>query len=219
MRFEFTLTGESALLMHLDDVEWADEVDAWRLDPQNTKKKGEKSGDDRRPAWTWIGYCYNDGQNLALLGANLSACFKKAGARVPLGRQKTFKELAVSGILIRSEYLAFTNNGKPVPFAPIAALMEQPNFRDHAAAAEAMGFRLFVKRASVGSSKHVRVRPRFENWAVRGELEVTTHEITADILDSIFAQAGRIGLGDWRPGSPKSPGPFGMFTHKLKAIK
>lgn len=219
MRYEFTLTGQTALLMHQDDVEWADTVKEWLLDPENTKKKGENSGDDRRPAWVWIGYCYHDGANLVIPSANLTANFKKAGARVPMGRQKTCKELAVSGIFFESEFMAFFNAGKPIPSKPIRDLLDVSEFRAHAEAAAKMGFKLFVKRASVGMSKHVRVRPRFEEWSVKGTLEVTAHEITEDVLNLIFTQAGRIGLGDWRPGSPKSPGPFGMFTHKLKAIK
>lgn len=219
MRYEFVLTGKTALLMHFDDVEWADVVDAWRLNPDNSKKAGEKSGDDRRPSWAWTGYCYHDGKHLAIPGANLSSCFKKAGARVPLGRQKTFKELAVSGILIEQEFLTFTNHGKQVPVAPILALRDVADFRLHAEAATKQGYKLFVKRAAVGQSKHVRVRPRFEEWALRGTLETIAHEINGDVLDSIFAQAGRVGLGDWRPGSPKSPGPFGMFDAKVKPLK
>jgi hypothetical protein len=219
MRYEFTLTGKTAMLMHFDDVEWADVVKGWILDPENSKKKGENSGDDRRPAWTWIGYCYTDGKNLAIPGANLSSCFKKAGARVPLGRQKSFKELAVSGILIEQEFLSFTNAGKAIPLAPVAALCDEPEFRKHAEAAAKLGFKLFVKRAAVGQAKHVRVRPRFEHWAVRGTLETTAHEISTEVLESIFTQAGRVGLGDWRPGSPKSPGPFGMFDAKIKLLK
>ncbi len=219
MRYEFTLTGTRPMLMHFDDVEWADEIDAWRLDPENTKKKGEKSGDDRRPAHTWIGYLYHDTKHIVIPGANLTSCLKKAGARVPMGRQKTFKELAVSGIFIEDEFLTFTNDGKQLPIAPIHKLRDVPTFKDHAAAVTAMGFKLDVRRAAVGQSKHVRVRPRFERWAARGVLEVTAHEISADILQSIFDQAGRVGLGDWRPGSPKSPGPFGMFEAKVKAIK
>lgn len=219
MRFEFTLTGTRAMLMHFDDVEWADEISEWRLDPNNTKQKGEKSGDDRRPAHTWIGYLYHDTKNVVVPSANLTSCLKKAGARVPMARQKTFKELAVSGIFLEDEFLRFTNAGKVIPVAPIHALAENRNFKEHVAAAKQMGFKLDVRRAAVGASKHVRVRPRFESWAVSGTLEVTAAEITADVLQSIFEQAGRVGLGDWRPGSPKSPGPFGMFEAKVKGIK
>lgn len=220
MRFEFTLTGTSALLMHFDDVEWADDIDAWRLDPDNAKKAGEKSGDDRRPAWTWVGYCYKDEKNnLAIPGVNLLSNFKKAGSRVPLKGTKTFKEIAVSGIFIEQEYLAFTNGGKQVPFGPLAKLVEnETNFRAHVTLAESLGFKLFVKRAKIGAAKHVRVRPRFDRWTASGTLEVLDDRITPDILEKIFQQAGRIGLGDWRPGSPQSPGPFGMFTSKLKKV-
>lgn len=219
MRYEFTLTGKTALLMHFDDVEWSDEMGSWRLDPGNAKKKGESSGDDRRPAWTWTGYCYSDGTNLAIPGANLTACLKKAGSRVPLGRMRTFKELAVSGIFIEQEFLSFTNRGKPVSATAIRAMEGEPDFRDHVEFALKHGFKLFVKRAAVGTAKHVRVRPRFDLWAASGTLEVTSDQITSDALHAIFDQAGRVGLGDWRPGAPKSPGPFGMFEAKLKAIK
>lgn len=218
-RYEFTLTGKSAMLMHYDDVEWSDTVNEWVYDPTNTKKKGETSGDDRRPAWKWIGYCYHDGGHLAIPGTNFTACLKKAGSRVPMGQKKTLKELAVSGILIEDEYLKFFNGGKQIPHKPIWELRQVNDFHEHVDAVAKMGFKLFVKRAPIGMGKHVRVRPRFDEWAVKGTLEVTAHEITADVLDSLFAQAGRVGLGDWRPGSPKSPGPFGMFTHKLKGIK
>jgi hypothetical protein len=220
MRYEFVLTGRTALLMHSDDVTWADEIDAWRLDSANAKKKGEKSGDDRRPAWTWLGYTYRDGGGLMVIpGASLTSCLKRAGSRVPFGRNKTFKELAVSGIFIEQEFLAFANGGKPVPFGPLAKLHGNTTFKDHLAAVEKAGFKLFVKRAAVGASKHVRVRPRFDEWAVTGSLEVTTDQIDDGNLRDIFAQAGRVGLGDWRPGSPKSPGPFGMFEATLKRIK
>lgn len=218
MRYEFTLVGLSALLMHFDDVEWADDIRDWRLDPANAKKKGEQSGDDRRPAHTWTGYCYHDGEHLTIPSFNLSSCLKKAGSRVPMGRQKTHKELAVSGIFIEHEFLRFTNDGKQVPVASVHSLKSEPNFRAHAAAVIELGFKLDVRRVTVGTSKHVRVRPRFESWAASGTLEVTAQEITDEVLRSIFQQAGRVGLGDWRPGSPKSPGPFGMFEAKLKKV-
>ncbi len=74
-----------------------------------------------------------------------------------------------------------------------------------------------MKRAKVGTTKHVRVRPRFENWTVRGELEVIAAELPFDIMEEIFNIAGRVGLSDWRPGC-KTPGAFGMFAAKLKKI-
>jgi hypothetical protein len=44
--------------------------------------------------------------------------------------------------------------------------------------------------------------------------------ITEQILKTIFDAAGRyIGLSDWRPKSPKSPGQFGLFTSEVHIIK
>lgn len=52
-------TGLTPLLMHSDDVEWSDSIKAWRDDPAN--KRFKVAGDDRSPAWTWIGYLWHDG--------------------------------------------------------------------------------------------------------------------------------------------------------------
>jgi len=219
MRFEFTLTGKTALLMHSDDVEWSDEMSAWRIDSANAKKKGESSGDDRRPAWTWVGYCYHDGAHIAIPSSNLQSCMSKAGARVPLGRQKTFKEIAVSGLFFEDEYLTFTNGGKAIPVGPVHTLKDVGEFGKHKKTVDAMGFRLDIRRACVGQSKHVRVRPRFDEWAASGVVEVTDERIDAVVLNDLFTQAGRCGLGDWRPSAPKKPGVFGMFSHTLKKAK
>lgn len=219
MRFEFTLTGKTALLMHFDDVEWADEMTSWRLNAENAKKKGESSGDDRRPAWTWTGYCYHDGEHIAMPSFCVSPCMSKAGSRVPRGRMQTFKEIAVSGLFFEDEYLRFTNDGKQIPVPPVHALRGEKEFAKHKAAVRKMGFDVDVRRVSVGTSKHVRCRPRFNLWAATGIVEVTDERISPEVLESIFEQAGRCGLGDWRPSAPKKPGTFGMFTHKLKRIK
>jgi hypothetical protein len=107
-------------------------------------------------------------------------------------------------------------NGKPVPFAPIADLMTEKSFTAHREAVAGMGFALFTKRAKIGQSKHIRVRPRFESWSVSGQLVVTDEQITDDVMVSIFKAAGQYkGLCDWRPGS-KTPGTFGMFTAEAR---
>ena len=69
-------------------------------------------------------------------------------------------------------------------------------------------------------AKHVRVRARFETWQVTGVLglDESLPELTFDVVQQIFALAGRVGLLDWRPGSPKSPGPYGMFTAEVKKL-
>lgn len=216
--YEFVLMGVSAMLQHQDDVEWADELTRWRGDPKNAKQKGQNSGDDRRPAFSWIGYLHHDGQHIAIPVMMLQSCLRKAGGRVTLQGQKTFKELSVSGLFFQTEYLKFTNDGKQIPIAPIQKLKDEPDFVQHVSAVRKMGFELYVKRAAVGAAKHVRVRPRFNKWKIEGVLEVMDQRITEEALKSIFREAQRVGLGDWRPGSPKSPGVFGMFESKIKRI-
>ena len=90
-------------------------------------------------------------------------------------------------------------------------------FKEQFDAVEKMGFALKVKRATVGTSKHVRVRAMFKTWTVSGIIQVSEPAITKEILQNMFRIAGRyVGLMDWRPGS-KTPGPYGTFEAALKA--
>ena len=63
------IIGKTPLLMHHDNIEWADYMDTWKNDPGN--KKTSKAGDDRSPAWRWLGCCYHDGKRLAIPQANI----------------------------------------------------------------------------------------------------------------------------------------------------
>jgi hypothetical protein len=215
---EFVLEGTTPLLMHQDDVELSDQLAEWRKASEN--KKISVKGDDRSPAWTWQTYLYQDGTNLVIPSDNVMACLRFAGATVTLKGMKTFKESTQSGILLASEFCEFRCGGKQIPIKPILAMKNKP-FKEQADAARAMGFSLFMKRAKVGTAKHVRVRAMFPaGWTVRGTLEVAefASEITWEILSEIFKASGRAGIGDWRPSSQKSPGRFGMFVAKLKRL-
>lgn len=216
MRYELTLEGRTPLLFHYDDVEWSDVLKEWREDPKN--RNITRRGDDRSPGFTWLGYCYHDGQHIALPADNLSKCLQQAGARVILKGMKTFKELAASGIWFEEEFFPLLIDGKPIPMAPFEKLRNETDFTEHLAAAKRAGFRLWPKRAPIGQSKHVRVRPRFETWAAATTIDVTAKEITREVLGQILDEAGRIGVGSWRPGG-KTPGRFGMFTATFKAAK
>jgi len=92
----------------------------------------------------------------------------------------------------------------------VVALADLP-FDKQSDSVRKLGFRLFLKRAKIGTSKHVRVRPRFDSWSVRGEIETLAPELTFEVVSQLFQLAGRVGLCDWRPGC-KTPGPFGMFA-------
>lgn len=215
MLVNFELTGQFPLLMHADDIMRQDALTAWRKASEN--KNVSVPGDDRSPAWTWQTYLYSDGEHVAMQSENIMCCLRSAGAQIILKKQKTFKELTQSGILIAGEFCDFLVKGKKVPIATIAA-MKHLSFTEQNAAVEKLGFGLWAKRARIGQAKHVRVRPRFNSWTVRGTLQVVAKEITFEVLQQLFEIAGRVGIGDWRPGC-KTPGSFGMFTTKLEIAK
>jgi len=215
MRVEFELVGDMPLLMHWDNIEGGDLLKEWRQDTAN--KNISVPGDDRSPPWTWHTYCYNDGEVVTIPQDNVMGALLYGGTQKILKKQKTFKELSQSGILMDTEQLEFVYgpDDRKLEMATLLNMRDEP-FKVQADAAQDLGFRLFVKRAKIGQSKHVRVRPRFEQWKVRGALTVMVKDITLAVLEEIFGYAGRGGLCDWRPSSPKRPGPYGMFTTKLK---
>jgi hypothetical protein len=215
-RYKFVLTGLTDLLLHADDIDWADHMGEWRNNPAN--RNLSKPGDDRSPGFSWIGSLTHDGERVAIPSEYLTSCFKTAGARVKLSGRKTMKEGAVSAVWIDQEFLPLLVDGKEIPVEPIFALKEEVSYAAHVAAVKKMGFELFKKRATIGKAKHIRVRPRFERWSVEGTLEVTAREVTAEILDALLFEAGRVGIGDWRPGG-KTPGRFGMFDAEVKKAK
>ncbi len=210
-RFNFVLTGITPLLMHCDDPERADQLTAWRKDPGN--KNTSVAGDDRSPTWTWQTYLYTDGKHVVVPSDNLMVAIRDAGASIILKRQTTYKRATQTGLLIETPNLLLETPHGAVPTAEIEALPSDAGMDQQIALAERLGFSLFIKRAKVGTSKHVRVRPRFDEWSLRGSILATGSEFTLDIVQQLFAIAGiQKGLCDWRPSSPKSPGPFGRFN-------
>ncbi len=220
MQYEFTLTGHQPILFHADDVMASDMLNAWRKDSKN--KGMSTPGDDRTPAWTWQLYLYTDPEsgNIAIPAENVMPCLRKAATAIPKTKGKgTFKQESQSGLLITTEFCEFKNHGKAISMATIAALRNQ-SFTEQFEAVKKLGFELKVKRAKVGSAKHVRVRAMFRRWEVKGKLDVSSQIVTLDVLQEMFEIAGKqVGLLDWRPGSPQSPGPYGMFNASVKAIK
>ena len=220
-RYQVTITGVSALLLHHDNIDFADALKAWRQDPANKKLIAGGAGDDRSPAFSWLGCLYEHDGHIVVPGDNIMRCLMEGGAQVPVpgGKNgKTFKAQTQSGILIEEEGWPVLVDGKPIPLSKIEPLRDEMDFAVHKETAVELGFDLFVKRAKVGTSKHIRVRPRFARWQLRGHAMVTDEQITTDVLRSIFEYAGLYkGLGDWRPSS-KTPGPYGRFTAEVKTV-
>ena len=216
--YEVTIIGKTPLLMHQDNIEWADFMTDWQLDPMN--KATSKAGDDRTPAWRWIGCVYHDGNVVGMPQANLMRSVMEGGSMIPVGKgQKTFKAQTQSGMMsVDTFWPLTTNTGAHVRWADVEAFKDVASFAEHKKLAGDYGFALLVKRAKIGASKHVRVRPVFDaGWKLTGRIAVWDEQITTDVLRNIFEYAGRYkGIGDWRPSSPKSPGPYGTFEAVIK---
>lgn len=216
VKYSFILKGLMPLLMHAIDIDAEDEVKRWQQDPKN--KSISVAGDDRSPPWKWATYTYSDGKNLVMPAENIMACLMGGGKQMILKRQKTYKEITQSGLLVNGEHCQFFNHGKPVSFTAITAMKNDgDDFSTQAEKAKKMGFLLHGKRVRVGTSKHIRIRPKFDEWSVQGEIYVLVPEITQPILQQLFDLAGRQGLCDWRPSS-KTPGPYGQFSAVVEKI-
>ena len=210
--YHVTMIGKSPLLMHWDNIEGADALRAWREDPAN--KKLSVAGDDRSPAFTWMNALYNDGRFIHLPADNLARCLMEGGAQVPVPgakNGKTFKSQSQSGMMPGESAWPLLIDGQPIPMSDLLHLQHELDFSVHQEAAKALGFSLFVKRAKIGQSKHVRVRPRFDTWSAQGTIVVWDEQITRQVLFDILKFGGMYkGLGDWRPGG-RTPGPYGRF--------
>jgi len=217
-RAEFVLTGVTPLLMHADDVDANDILTGWRKDPKN--KSQSTPGDDRSPPWTWQTYWYLDDEGcMTIPSDNMLSCLCYAGGKIPLKKQETLKRLVASGIQMPSDFLEFRTNGEKVNVESFVNNRDE-EFTAQLKRAKEMGFDLDKRRVTVGTAKHVRIRPKFKNWTLSGELILSSSEFTEDRLKQLFEIAGTAGgLGDWRPSAPKKPGRYGMFEAKVRILK
>ena len=209
--YKIEMTGVTPLLLHKDNIQWGERVKAWSKNPANKPKS--VAGDDRTPAWTWLGYCYDANGQIVIDADNIMAMLRDAGKKCPAPTGKgTLKAQTQSGIIVNEIGWPVISTAGVVDYKALMALKEEEDFSKHEEAATAAGFELFVKRAKIGASKHVRVRPRFNAWEASGSVIVVDDTITTRVLQNLFTVAGTfVGVGDWRPGSPAS-GRFGQFT-------
>jgi hypothetical protein len=205
--------------MHNDNLKWQDMLKEYQRDPAN--KKMSVAGDDRTPAFTWIGYLYFDSGVVCMPSDNLMTMLREGGAKCPTGKKgATFKRQTQSGIIVDQAAWPLIGSKGAVKMADINAIKESVDFAEHEEMARELGFELFVKRAKICQNKHVRVRPRFDQWSCSGTVTVFDDEITTDVLKNILVYAGTFsGIGDWRPSSPKAPGPWGKFSSTVKMVK
>lgn len=218
-QYRVTLAGISPMLMHADNLDWADAMKAWLREADN--KANSDAGDDRTPGFKWIGNLYHNDGVVALPSDNIMTMLREGGAKTPTGKGKgSFKRQTQSGLIVDQIAWPVLVNGKEISMAPIEELKTEKDFSIHQSSISKIGFELFVKRVRMpNGSKHVRVRPLFRSWEVTGSITVLDETITGEILGRILSYGGALaGLCDWRPSSPKSPGPFGKFEAQIEEI-
>ena len=220
-QYQVTLTGLTPLIMHSDNIASTEKILKWQKDPVN--KELSSSGDDRSPAWTWLGYAYHDTKWFGIPADNLMTMMREGGAKVKAKGKETYKKQTQSGLLIDQSQWDLRVNDTAIEVAPIFnTLMGNTDFSEHLDIAEKNGFELLVKRAKVGQAKHMRVRPLFRNWTALGTFTVIDEKqsgLAKKIIEKILQQAGSfVGLCDWRPSSKVSSGSFGKFSSVIKKV-
>lgn len=211
-KYKFSIQGTNSIILHNNNIEERDRIEALRK-----KMKGGKPGDDRSPPESWKGYVYTSSEtgNVCIPSENLLTMFRQGGVKVKVSGKETLKTHSQRILLDAMDYdLKVGAGGNTIAKADIDEITGE--FGEHCAAVRDLGFRLLQKPCKVGTSSHIRVRPIFEPWSITGGLEVDQEDdnvLSLTALRDLFAACGRlIGLGDWRPGSPNSPGQYGRFT-------
>lgn len=209
---EVTFTGVTPLIMHPVNIPFADMLKVWQKNPSNREE--QVKGDDRVPAWTWIGSCYHDGQFIGIPSDCIMAVLRGGGAHVATGKgNKTFKKQSQSGLVVMEPFWTLTTaEGHTIPWGSVEPLMQEKSFEKHVIEAKKLGIDLFIKRVPLNNtSRVIRVRPMFaKGWKISGTIGIMDETITDQVFQDIIMMAGNAcGFGDWRPSAPKSPGPFG----------
>lgn len=221
MRFEFTLNGLCPLLMNYRNIDFEDDLAAWIGDKANAGMS--KPGDDRTPSWTWQGRVYTNGVKIAFPQDNIMSCLKAAGSKIP-AKRGNYSKATQAFLMVTDEHCEFVGAKGEILCADYKKFTNEPFSRQRDLVTD-LGFSLMTKNCVNPSTRkaNVRVRPRFDRWAIRGMIDVRdTNQISPDRLREIFDVAGNmIGLGDWRPGpGPRiTPGPYGRFEAKLRQLK
>ena len=112
-RYQVTITGDTPLLMHSDNLAFGEKIIAWRKEPAN--KELSQAGDDRSPAWTWISYLYHDGKEIGIPSDNLMTVLREGGAKVLSKGKESYKKQTQSGIMIDQQQFRLLIKGNVIP--------------------------------------------------------------------------------------------------------
>lgn len=178
MKVKLTLTSSSALLMHAARL--SDPLDPATKALKVVSAKRTKTDDDHEEMarLEFLGGMYWDEEiGPYIPGANLHRCLVEGARLTKRGRH------VERGVIVTDDVLPLGYSGPRTPD-------------------ELWADKNFVSRLSVGvtTSRVMRTRPRFPQWALEAELIVDTGQLDFEDIQEIAETSGMlIGLGDYRP--------------------
>ena len=192
IKLNLSLRGIRPIILH--NGRTADPLDPWAKKIKSISSKKKKTEEDHEMMSEIefeAGLYWSDKLGVYMPTDNLQRMFLDACKKIRMGRESI-------GIMIDAEYgcpLIFPNHKN------LKKLKNDPKAR-------------IRKAVGVNGSKVMRTRPLIETgWTLEVPVELAPDLIDKDTFEQIAAIAGhRIGMGDWRPGAPKVPGPFGRFV-------
>jgi len=202
-KIQISLQGISRLIMHNGRLaDTSDSITQAVKNARDAYKKNPTADNWETFARLMMegGLYYTDEIGAYVPEDNLRSMLIKGGAGISKKGQKTYKA-AASTLNFECDYgFPILVDGKPV--TSIKELLENKRYR--------------FERLVVITRQRVRsVRPVFPNgWECVLVVSYMPSIIEPKEIYNIFEGAGlEVGLGDWRPSSPK-PGPFGRFIVK-----
>jgi hypothetical protein len=221
--YTLTLVSDTELLMDRDNITFGEDLKRWQKDPVNADK--QSPGDDRVPAWGWLGKLHYSETN-GLIGVPqgmLAACVRAAATMIPhptAKGSKSLKEVSQSGLLFtETSFPLFVRGQMQDAWHAIAfpdlyqRLATEEQFAVHEQVAREAGLRLDVRRSKPQYNRsHIRVRPMFGPWRCVCHMQIVDDILTQNLVRQIFQTAGMYkGIGNWRPSVGRA-GSYGMFS-------
>jgi len=134
--------------------------------------------------------------------------------RMPDG-QLYVKTEAIHGALLKacSGYKVGKLSAKPIIAAGINYYSEYCPLIDPDTGKPISTFEIDIRRAVVQGQGVLRARPKINKWSFYLEMTYDNELFSSPkiIIDMLTEAGRRVGIGDQRPGAPKTPGPFGTF--------
>jgi hypothetical protein len=191
MRVRLTIVGSTSLLMH--NARLSDPLDYYTKRLKEVSSKRTKTEDDHElmASIEFEGGLYLDEETGPYIPAvNLHRCLVEGGKLNKLGRH------VERGVIVEDDTLPLAYNGPRTA----KELWADLNFRS---------------RLSVGvtTSRVMRTRPQFRQWATEADLTVDTGQLDLEQIGTIAEKAGSmVGLGDYRPR-------YGRFTVQVTQLQ